>query len=249
MALGFFIAWQVLSRLCRSSGRQPEAFSNLVVYLLVGGVLGSRVAYVIEHWSVEFAAHPFDVVKVWQGGLMFYGGLILDIAVFFAWCFARREKMLEVSDLLTAVIPIGHAFGRVGCFFYGCCYGRQSDAAWAVAFPRGSPAWHEQAQAGLVQWSAAASLPVLPTQLVEAFALLALFAVMLVAYRRFHAALPGFSTGCYLSGYAVVRFCMEFFRGDPRAAVGGLSIGQTLSLFIFFSGLAFMAVAFRRKKA
>jgi len=180
---------------------------------------------------------------------MFYGGLILDIAIFFVWCLMCRQKVLEMADLLTVVIPLGHAFGRVGCFFFGCCYGRQSNAAWAIAFPRGSPAWHEQAQAGLVPWSATASLPVLPTQLVEAAAVLALFAVMLVAYRRFHASLAGFSTGCYLVGYAVVRFCMEFLRGDPRAAIGGLSIGQTLSLFIFFSGLAFMAVAFCRKKA
>ncbi len=249
MALGFFSAWQVLSWLCRKVGRKPEAFSNLVVYLLIGGVLGSRIAYVIEHWSAEFAANPADVVKVWQGGLMFYGGLILDIVIFFVWCFVRKEKISEVSDLLTTVIPLGHMFGRIGCFFYGCCYGRQCDAAWAVAFPRGSPAWHEQAQAGLIPWKATASLPVLPTQLVEAAAVLALFVVMLAVYRRFHATLPGFTTGCYLAGYAVVRFIMEFLRGDPRAAVGGLSIGQTLSILIFSAGLAFMAVAFRRKKA
>jgi len=249
MALGFFVAWQVLGWLCRRDGRRPESYSNLMVYLLLGGVLGSRAAYVVEHWSVEFAAHPADVVKIWQGGLMFYGGLILDIVIFLVWCAVRREKALEVADLLAAVIPLGHAFGRVGCFFYGCCYGRQSDAAWAVAFPRGSPAWHEQAQAGLIDWSAAASLPVLPAQLVEAVAVLALFGVIFAVYRRFHAVLPGFSTGCYLAGYAVVRFALEFLRGDPRAAVGGLSIGQTLSLLIFSAGLAFMVVAFRRKKA
>ena len=249
MALGFFAAWQVLGRLCRRSGRNPEAFSNLVVLLLIGGVLGSRVAYVIEHWSAEFAAHPADVVKVWQGGLMFYGGLILDIAIYFAWCILKKEKMLEVADLLSAVIPLGHAFGRVGCFFYGCCYGRQCGAAWAVAFPRGSPAWHEQAQAGLIPWSATASLPVLPTQFVEAAALLVLFALVIMAYRRFHADLAGFSTGCYLAGYAVVRFGMEYLRGDPRAAALGMSIGQILSVLIFFAGLAFMVVAFCRKKA
>ena len=249
MALGFLAAWQVLGWLCRKSGRTSDAFSNLVVYLLLGGVLGSRAAYVIEHWSAEFAAHPADIIKVWQGGLMFYGGLLLDILIFFVWCVVRREKLLEVADLLTAVIPLGHVFGRVGCFFYGCCYGKAGDAAWAVAFPRGSPAWHEQAQAGLIPWTATASLPVLPTQLVEATALLSLFAALLFAYRRFHAALPGVSTGCYLVGYAAIRFSLEYLRGDPRAAFCGLSIGQILSLLIFSAGLSFIMVAFFRKKA
>lgn len=249
MALGFFAAWQVLGWLCKKSGRSSEAFSNLVVYLLIGGVLGSRTAYVIEHWSAEFAANPVDVVKVWQGGLMFYGGLLLDILIFLAWCIARREKMLEVADLLTAVIPLGHAFGRIGCFFYGCCYGKTSNAAWAVAFPRGSPAWHEQAQAGLIPWSATESLPVLPTQFVEAAALLVLFAAVLLAYRRFHASKPGFTTGCYLAGYAVVRFALEYMRGDPRAAFCEMSIGQIISLLIFSCGLSFISVAFFRKKA
>ena len=235
MALGFFAAWQVVGWLCRRTGRNADTLGNLLLSLMAAGVVGARAAYVIEHWNSEFAAHPFDVVRVDQGGLMFYGGLILAVAVFFAWCFVKKEKVLELADLLVTVIPLGHAFGRIGCFFYGCCYGKLSDSAVAVSFPRQSPAWYEQLNAGLIQSSARESLAVLPTQLFEAAALLVLFAIMLAVFRwtyskaegRWRSGVP---TGCYFIGYAVVRFCLEYLRGDPRAAVGPLSISQTISL-------------------
>ena len=123
MALGFLAAWQVLAWLCRRGGRAPEPLSNLLIALMLTGVLGSRIAYVVEHWKSEFAAQPMAVIRIDQGGLMFYGGLILALTYFFAWCLVRRERILPLADMLAVVIPLGHAFGRVGCFFYGCCYG------------------------------------------------------------------------------------------------------------------------------
>ncbi len=248
MALGFLAAWQVLAWLCRRTGRSPDMLTGLVTWMMVCGVVGARAAYVIEHWQKEFAGHPELIVRVDQGGLMFYGGLILSIAVFFAWRFAHRERMLPLSDLLTTVIPLGHAFGRVGCFFYGCCYGRLSQSACAVSFPRGSPAWYEQMNKGLIAADAQASLPVLPTQLFEAAAVLALFVVLMCVFRRMWKARPGFVTGTYLVGYAFVRFGMEFLRGDPRAVVGPLSIGQSISLALLAGGVAFMAISRSRTK-
>ena len=212
MAVGFLVCWWLVERL---SGRKD--LSNFLLALMVSGVVGSRLAYVIEHWSQEFAAHPERIVRVDQGGLVFYGGLILALAVFFAWCVRAKEHPLALADLLATVVPLGHAFGRVGCFFYGCCYGRDSDAWCAVTFPIGSPSWYEHGRQ---------LVPVLPTQLFEAAALLALFALLYALYRRFRR----YTAGVYLVGYAVIRFGLECLRGDPRAAVGPLSIAQTISL-------------------
>lgn len=232
MALGFFAAWQVLSHLCRLIGRPFEPLGNLVVSLMVSGVVGSRIAYVIEHWQAEFAAHPADIIRIDQGGLMFYGGFILAAAVFAGWCIVKKDRPLELGDLLCVAIPLGHAFGRIGCFFYGCCYGRLSDCAIAVAFPRGSPAWYEQLNAGLIASTAQKSLPVLPTQLFEAAANLLLFAVLFAFFRRFKRG----TTALYLIGYALIRFGIEVLRGDPRAAVGPFSISQTISLALLAIG-------------
>lgn len=232
MAIGFLLCWSLIERL---SGRKD--ISNLLVLLMVSGVVGSRIAYVVEHWQSEFASRPFDVIRVDQGGLMFYGGLLLAIAAFFGWCFVKREKPLALANLLCTVIPLGHACGRIGCYFYGCCFGRQSTSALAVAFPRHSPAWYTQLHDGQITAHAAEALPVLPTQLFEATALLLLFAALFLLYRRVRA----YTAGAYLIGYGVIRFGLEYLRGDPRAAVGFLSISQTISLAMLVLGGVFLA--------
>lgn len=242
MALGFFVAWQVLVYLCKRVGRPFESIGNLLIALMVSGVLGSRIAYVIEHWHAEFASRPMDVIRVDQGGLMFYGGLILATVVFACWCMFKRENPLAVGDLLCVAIPVGHAFGRIGCFFYGCCYGKQSTSALAVSFPRGSPAWYEQLNLGQISSMAKESLPVLPTQLFEAAANALLFAVLFAFYRRFR----GGTIALYLIGYAVIRFVMEYVRGDPRAAVGPFSISQTISIALLVAGVV-LAVCTRKR--
>jgi phosphatidylglycerol:prolipoprotein diacylglycerol transferase len=232
MAVGFLLCWTLIERL---SGRKD--ISNLLLSLMISGVIGSRLAYVIEHWRAEFAARPFDVLRVDQGGLMFYGGLLLAIAVFFVWCAVKKERPLALADLLCTAVPLGHACGRIGCFFYGCCFGQRSDAPLAVAFPRHSPAWYTQLHDGLIDATAKTALPVLPTQLFEAAALLVLFVALLAVYRRFRA----YTAGLYMIGYAFIRFALEYLRGDPRAAVGFLSISQTISVAMVVLGGGFLA--------
>ena len=249
MALGFLAAWQVLSWLCRRTGRAAEPLSNLLMLMMFSGIVGARLEYVREFWGREFAANPLSIFKVWQGGLVFYGGLILAIAVFFVWCRARRESVAPVADLFVTVIPLAHAFGRVGCFFYGCCYGRVSAHAFAVAFPRRSPAWVAQVEGGLIPETAQSSLAVLPTQLFEAAAVLGLFAALLFIFLRNWKTRPGFTTGCYLVGYSCIRFGIEFLRDDMRQRVGNLSIGQTVSIGLFVLGISFILVSLLRSRA
>ncbi|HBO98325.1 MAG TPA: prolipoprotein diacylglyceryl transferase [Verrucomicrobia bacterium] len=231
MALGFLLCWKLAEKL---SGRKD--LSNLLLLLMFAGVAGSRLAYAIENWRTVFAAHPLAVFRVWEGGLVFYGGLILAILAFFVWCRVKREKAFDLANLFAVVIPLGHAFGRVGCFFYGCCFGRRSTSSLAVVFPAHSPAWYTQVQEGVLPPDAVCSLPVLPTQLFESAALLVLFAVLLLVYRRARQ----MTAGAYLVLYGLVRFGLEFLRDDPRAHVGPLSIGQTISIGMIILGIAFL---------
>jgi phosphatidylglycerol:prolipoprotein diacylglycerol transferase len=225
MALGFLLAWTLVEKLFK----RPD-LGNLAVAMILCGVLGSRIAYVIEHWSAEFAANPVRILYIFQGGLMFYGGLILSSLVFFGWCFLKREHPVRLGDLLTVTVPLAHAFGRIGCFCYGCCYGKVSHSPLAVVFPVGSPQYFADGR----------QLPVLPTQLFEAAALLALFALLLSVYLKWRR----FTAGLYFMGYAVIRFALEYLRGDPRAAVGPFSISQTISIAMFAFGLALLVYEF-----
>jgi phosphatidylglycerol:prolipoprotein diacylglycerol transferase len=231
MATGFLLCWILAEKL---SGRKD--LSNFLMCLMLSGVAGSRIAYVIEHWQAEFAADPLRIVRIDQGGLMFYGGFILAMVFFFVWCRIHRERPLALADLMSTLVPLGHAFGRIGCFFYGCCYGKDSDAWCSVVFPAGSPSWYEHGRR---------AVSVLPTQLFEAAALLALFALLMAVYVRFRR----YTTGIYLIGYAVIRFGMEYLRGDPRAAVGPFSISQTISLAMAAFGALFLIVSVRSKRA
>ena len=232
MAVGFMLCWTLIEKL---SGRKD--LGNFILAMMVSGVIGSRIAYVIEHWNVEFASHPERIVRVDQGGLMFYGGLLLAMLVFFGWCWWKRENPLKLADLFCTVIPLGHACGRIGCFFYGSCYGKDSDAWCAVTFPAGSPSWFEHHRQ---------MVGVLPTQLFEAGALLVLFGVLVWVYRKRRC----LTAGIYFAGYAVIRFVLEYTRGDPRAAVGPFSISQTISLGLLVVGLSFiwynMGLGFRK---
>ncbi|MCQ2367395.1 MAG: prolipoprotein diacylglyceryl transferase [Kiritimatiellae bacterium] len=218
MAVGFLVCWTLIEKL---SSRKD--LGNLVLAMMVSGVVGSRIAYVIEHWQSEFAANPWSIIRVDQGGLMFYGGLILAMIVFVVWCRLYKENLKELAMLFITAVPLGHAFGRIGCFFYGCCYGRDSDAWCAVTFPAGSPSWYEHGRT---------LVSVLPTQLFEAAALLVLFALLMYLYRKFR----DYTFSAYLVGYAIIRFFIEYLRGDPRAAVGPFSISQTISILMIILG-------------
>ena len=93
MATGFLLCWMLIEKL---SGRKD--LSNLLLSLMIGGVAGSRIAYVIEHWQSEFASNPAAIIRVDQGGLMFYGGFILSFVIFFVWCFRHQGPSLLAGN-------------------------------------------------------------------------------------------------------------------------------------------------------
>ena len=250
MALGFLLGWQAAVWLCRRTGQNADQLTTLLTWLMVSAIFGARTAYVLEHWSAEFAGNPLAILRVDQGGLMFYGGLLAAAAVLLIYARTHRQALFEITDLVLAVVPMGHAFGRLGCFMHGCCYGKLTTSCIGVAFPKDSPAWWEQASATppLIAQAALKSLPVIPTQLLESAANFVLFAVLFRLYPRYRKQ-RGFITGCYLVCYAGLRFCIEFLRGDPRLAVGPFSISQAISFGVLVGGCACLALSFRKTGA
>ncbi|MGI5869715.1 MAG: prolipoprotein diacylglyceryl transferase [Kiritimatiellia bacterium] len=246
LAIAILACYFTMVRLAKSMGHGPDFVSSILTVLIVSGLIGARLFYVFENWPY-YSKHPASIIKVQEGGLVFYGGFILGTLALIGFSLVKKVRILDVLDLVATAVPLGHAIGRVGCFLNGCCYGRDSNACIAVTFPRGSIPWNDQLAKKMITLAADRSLPVLPSQLFETVLNLVVFGVMLLLFRR-RRRRPGFLAAAYATLYAVVRFAVEFTRGDPRLHVGPLSIGQLISLVIFIGGLAATLALARKSK-
>lgn len=234
--VGFVSAW-ILGR--RRANRPGSAFTppqvdDLVTWSILGVVLGGRVGYVLFYDLPGFLADPLELVRVWQGGMSFHGGVLGMLAVF--WFFAKKtgKGFWDVADFTVPLVPIGLLAGRIGNFINGELWGAPTDLPWAVVFP--------DPRAG--------GLPRHPSQLYEA----ALEGLVLFAILWLYSAKPrpaGTVSGLFLVFYGLFRFGVEFVR-VPDAhlgylAMGWLTMGQLLSLPMIPCGLALYAWALRRR--
>lgn len=236
MAVGFLLFLGTWTRLSRGTNRDGNYLSNLLTVLILSALFGARAAYVAEHWD-QYAGSPLSILKVNEGGLMFYGGLLSAWAALSVFARLNKERWLDFLDLIITAIPIGHAVGRIGCFLEGCCFGDRCDGALGVQYPKGSHLWRQQVDQGLIGLTDA-PLPVYPSQLFEAGANLAIYALLLWNYRRRKK--EGEQVALYAALYAPTRFVVEMFRSDVRMPVGPFTISQAISLGVlaFAVGLA-----------
>jgi len=246
MALGFMAALASWTFLGRKQGRDFNYCSDMMFWIMVAGIVGARVAYVISEYRT-FMERPITILYLHRGGLIYYGGFIgAGLALYF-FARSRREKFMSVVDFVITSVPLGHVFGRIGCFLNGCCYGGQYSGFLSVNYPRNSPPWDGQLYAGKIKADANCSLPVHPVQLYESIFNVFLYLILLWAYRNKKA--DGKVTALYLIMYPVGRFCLEYLRGDERMRwIMGLSVAQIISLGLILFGIIVWFVS-RRAQA
>jgi phosphatidylglycerol:prolipoprotein diacylglycerol transferase len=167
--------------------------------------------------------------KFWAGGLTYYGGLIgASVA---AWFLLKRDRFpfWKAADMAGFAVPLGLAFGRMGCLLAGCCFGATCDLPWSMQFPWRSAASEEQFKAHLLPSAKLWSLPVHPTQIYESAACLAIAAAcaLWIHPRKRY---DGQVFAAFLALYAVARFVLEFLRRDDRGGVGALSTSQLVGV-------------------
>jgi len=243
MATAFITALANWTYLGKERGRSFNYCSDLMFWMMVAGVVGARMAYVIADWRA-FMERPITILYVHRGGLIYYGGFIgAGIAVYFFSKF-RREKFMSVVDFVITAVPLGHVFGRIGCFLNGCCYGRMYDGILSVHFPKESLPWDGHLYAGKITADAKCSLAVHPVQLYESFFNLLVYIVLLVIYRK--RPVDGKITALYLMMYPVGRFLLEYLRGDERVRwLAGFSVAQIFSLCLVLLGIVIWFLANR----
>ena len=149
MVIGFLLALELAKFLARRTGFDPEIFVNCGLIALVAGVLGARLSHVLENWS-DFTASPSvwtnlkHIANIRSGGLTFYGGLLFATPMCLLYGWYKKVPLRVGMDIIAPCVMVGLAFGRVGCFLNGCCYGAECNAPWAVEFPYHSNAYVDQ---------------------------------------------------------------------------------------------------------
>ncbi len=218
--LGIVVASMIAGREARRCGLDNKKFFDLVFWSVVWGFVGARLVYMLVEFKA-FLADPLALIFN-RAGFVFYGGIVFGLAALFFLSRRYRLDQAAVTDSIALGLPFGHALGRLGCFFYGCCYGRATDSWIGMIFPAGSPA-------GICGDN------IIPTQLISAFFLLLIGAILFFLRTRLKQ--KGRVALLYLVFYGSFRFSIEFFRGDPRGFLGGLSVSQWFSLFAAGAGL------------
>ncbi|MBE1284259.1 MAG: prolipoprotein diacylglyceryl transferase [Rhodobacteraceae bacterium] len=223
---------------------RPQQIEDLLTWIILGVILGGRLGFVLFYQPGYYLSNPGDILKVWQGGMAFHGGLLG--VVIGAWIYASRHDIpkLQMADLVAHTVPPGLLLGRLANFINAELWGRPSDLPWAVIFP-GAEAQNCPDVIGLCARH--------PSQLYEAAleGLLLGGLLLYLVYRRGALRRPGLITGTFLAGYGTARFLVEFFRqpdaqfiapGNPLGwawQIGsyGLTMGQLLSLPMIALGL------------
>ncbi len=236
IATAFLIAlWLAVSQ-ARKRGIAYDKIVDQAFYTLVAGLAGSRLFFIATNWPY-YAAHPLDIVKIWEGGLVFYGGVLLALPT--AVWLAKKEALplWEAADIWAPPIALGHAIGRLGCFCAGCCYGKPAEGLpWAVIFSNPDSL-------------ALKGVPLHPSQLYESAGEVLNFLILIALRRR--QTFNGQLFWVYILNYSIIRSVVEIFRGDEVRGfiAGGVSISQGISMVMFVSSLAMLRTLGRGRRA
>ncbi|MBP5429329.1 MAG: prolipoprotein diacylglyceryl transferase [Elusimicrobiaceae bacterium] len=231
-ALGYVAATSyLLPRLktCGIKGLTKDIFWNLIFIIFVGAIVGGKLLFILVSWSQlgpTLAEKLSYIVHNLRYGFVFFGGMLVAVGALIAYIRYKKLPLLKTSDFLIVGLPLGHALGRIGCFLAGCCYGKPTTLPWGVTFT--DP--HALVAPELI------GVPLHPTQLYEAILNFALFLLLHYASKKPHK--DGKILVEYVWCYALMRFGIEFLRGDFR---GGFLLGMSPSQLIC---LAIAGVAF-----
>jgi phosphatidylglycerol---prolipoprotein diacylglyceryl transferase len=229
VAIGFLSAVYVIRKLAEKSKLDVDKVMDLAFWGTLVGFVGARALFVLTRFDT-FLADPLSIIKVWEGGLVFFGGPLV-VVPFGIW-FIKKNKLnvWKTCDVVVPGLTIGHMFGRFGCLSAGCCYGKPTEMPWGIKL------YSELVERHL------RGVPLHPTQLYEASALLILFVGLLYVFRK--KAFDGQVFLTYFMAYPIIRSIVEIYRGD---LIRGFIIENWVSTSQFISFLVFLAAAIALK--
>jgi len=229
VAIGFLAALWVSGREIARQGLDREKFLDMGFWVVLSAIAGARMFHVLVYWR-EYAEAPLEILKLWNGGLVFYGGFLAAVAACVVFLRRNRMPFLPVADASSLGIVLGLAFGRLGCTAAGCCFGKPTTLPWAITFT--DPAC-----------LAPLHVPLHPAQIYESMGSFAIFGFLYATRDRFRT--PGVRFWTMLILYGAARAFFEIFRDDPRGFVGPFSESQVVSAAL----IAYAVVSILRARA
>ncbi len=240
LALAFVIGTILAAWRAGKAGVDRDKIIDLIFYILVSSLLGARSLFVALSWDY-YSSHFLEIFQIWEGGLVFYGGLILAFVATVWFIKKNRLPFGKVVDILAPSAVLGIAIGRVGCFLNGCCWGKVS-YKWGISFPfkDNPPVYAQQVFDNLIPKDALCSLPVVPAQLYESGACLIIFVILLLAERKKR--FDGLVFWLFICLYSAFRFTIEYFRYyEANFILGNLTVSQITSMGLFILSLIALA--------
>ena len=210
LAVSYLIGLRLSMWRAKKRGLNPGRVLDLGIYIVIAALVGAKLLLLIVEFD-QFKS-PRDLLNLARLGGVFYGGFLLAVAVAIWYINRHRMPLWTTADVAAPGIALGHITGRLGCLAAGCCYGKPTDVPWAVVFT--NPLANANVGTPL-------GIPLHPTQLYEAGAALIILVVLFATERRGRP-FAGRTFWLYMLLYAVSRFIIEIFRGDPRGTVWGL---------------------------
>lgn len=250
LMVAFLVAISIARWRARKEGIDPNKITDLGIYLVCAGILGARLFFIIQFFD-DYKNNLFSIFKIYEGGLVYYGGLFTGIITLFFYVKKHHLPFLKIIDVVIPSAALGLGFGRIGCFLNGCCFGKIAPhMPWAMQFPRtldktgmvdGSPAFLHQYELGLVHLSDIHTLPIHPTQLYSFLSDVALFFI-LSAFFRFRNR-NGEVLLLFGIIYSVIRFCMELLRGDNPLLFSLFTVAQIISIGMFVVSVTLFVIS------
>jgi phosphatidylglycerol:prolipoprotein diacylglycerol transferase len=231
MAIAFIVGITLSRKEAERVGQDSEKILDLSFYILIGAVIGSRLFYVLTD-PRTFLADPIEIFRIWNGGLVFYGGFIMAVVVAVVYVKKSGLSFWQTADIMSPGLAVGQAIGRIGCLFAGCCYGKVCDLPWAITFN------HPDSLAPL-------GIPLHPTQLYSVFSDFSIF-VALWLFRK-KAWFPGQIFWLYVLLYGLTRPIVEIFRGDFRGSTvfDIFSISQAIGICLAVTAVVMLVLSGR----
>lgn len=218
IVLGMMLSLGLATLLGKLRGFSSDVFFDILFIAIISGFVGARILFILTDLP-GFFQDPMAYLLS-RSGFVFLGGLIFASGACAFYLYKKNLPIWKMGDIVLPCVALAHAFGRFGCHYAGCCFGGVHDGALSIRVPRidlpDGTIWPnvfvEHAEAGRVAWDNAQSLPVWPVQMMEAGGLLVIAAALVLLFLS--RPRVGLVFGLYLISYSVLRFILEFLRGD-----------------------------------